>query len=218
MFRQVFFAPALERKKVCGILSKLHEVTTMDEKTLFEIIDFYYPVEDDLRKTLLKHSCQVKEKALELAGKTDIPLNREVLAAGAMLHDIGIKLCHAPGIFCCGELHYLRHGVEGAGLLRAYGAAHAMDLEPFALICERHTGSGLTTEDIISQKLPLPEQDFLPLTPEEKMVCLADKFFSKSGDMEEKSFEKVRRSMAKFGDASLARFDNLWAFFNFRSV
>ena len=93
-----------------------------------------------------------------------------------------------------------------------------MDLEPFALICERHTGSGLTTADIISQKLPLPEQDFLPLTPEEKMVCLADKFFSKSGDMEEKSFEKVRRSMAKFGDASLARFDNLWAFFNFRSV
>ena len=93
-----------------------------------------------------------------------------------------------------------------------------MDLEGFALICERHTGSGLTVEDIISQKLPLPEQDFLPQTPEEKMVCLADKFFSKSGDMEEKSFEKVRRSMAKFGEESLKRFDGLWAFFNFRSV
>jgi uncharacterized protein len=50
------------------------------------------------------------------------------------------------------------------------------------------------------------------------MVCLADKFFSKSGDMEEKSFEKVRRSMAKFGEESLKRFDGLWAFFNFRSV
>ena len=190
----------------------------MDEKRVFEIISCYYPADDDLRRTLIKHSCQVRDKALELAEKTDIPLDKEFLAAGAMLHDIGIKLCHAPGIFCQGELHYLRHGIEGAQLLRSYGAAFGMDLEGFALICERHTGSGLTVEDIISQKLPLPEQDFLPQTPEEKMVCLADKFFSKSGDMEEKSFEKVRRSMAKFGEESLKRFDGLWAFFNFRSV
>lgn len=190
----------------------------MDEKKVFEIIDFYYPVEDDLRKTLIKHSCQVKDKALELAERTDVPLNRELLGAGAMLHDIGIKLCHAPGIFCCGGLHYLRHGLEGARLLREYGAAHGMELESFALICERHTGSGLTAAEITKQNMPLPEQDFLPVTPEEKMVCLADKFFSKSGDMQEKSFEAVRRSMAKFGRDSLDRFDTLWSFFSFRSV
>ena len=46
-------------------------------------------------------------------------------------------------------------------------------------------------------------------TIEEKIVCLADKFFSKSGDMEEKSMEKIRKSMLKFGEASLNRFDRL---------
>ena len=189
----------------------------MNEKEIAAVIDFFYPEEDDLKRTLLKHSCQVKEKALELAAHTDVPLDLELLRGGAMLHDIGIRKCHAPGIFCTGELHYLRHGIEGAAMLREYGKKHNLVPEPFARICERHTGSGLTAAEIISQKLPLPERDFMPLTPEEKIVCLADKFFSKSGDMKEKSFEAVQRSMAKFGADSLARFNAMWAFFTFRS-
>ena len=190
----------------------------MDEKKAIEIIDSFYPEDDELKRTLLKHSRQVKDKTLELAGKTDIPMNFELLAAGAMLHDIGIRACHAPGIFCRGELHYLRHGMAGAEMLREYGKTHNVDLEAFALICERHTGSGLTAADIAAQQLPLPLRDFLPLSAEEKLVCLADKFFSKSGDMEEKKFEAVRRSMAKFGTESLERFDRMWDFFSFRSV
>lgn len=186
----------------------------MLEKEIFRIIDFFYPEEGDLKETLLKHSLQVKEKALEIAAHSSVTLDREVLVAGSLLHDIGIVKCSAPEIFCTGTLHYLRHGIEGAAMLRAYGAQHNMDLEKFALICERHTGSGLTAGDIAAQKLPLPAEDFLPVTPEEKLVCLADKFFSKSGDMKEKSFEKVQRSMAKFGEESLARFNAMWAFFN----
>ena len=193
-----------------------YEVMKMDEKQLFEIIDFFYPVEDDLKKTLLKHSIQVRDKALELAGKTSLALDREIVSAGAMLHDIGIKLCHAPGIYCYGELHYLRHGIAGAEMLRSYGRENHVDLEAFAGICERHTGSGLTAAEIKAQGLPLPETDLIPLTPEEKLVCLADKFFSKSGTMEEKKFEAVRRSMAKFGTESRDRFDSMWAYFTFR--
>ena len=189
----------------------------MDEKTVLEIIDFFYPAEDDLKRTLLKHSCQVREKALELAAATDVALDLEVVGAGAMLHDIGIKLCHAPDIYCVGELPYLRHGIAGAELLRNYGAERGMALEIFARICERHTGSGLTAFEIKSRQLPLPERDFMPETPEEKIICLADKFFSKSGDMKEKAFEKVQRSMAKFGSDSLERFNVLWSFFTFRS-
>ena len=92
----------------------------------------------------------------------------------------------------------------------AHGRAeHGLDLEKYARICERHTGSGLAAAEIRAQKLPLPERDYLPETPEEALVCLADKFFSKSGDMEEKPLKKIRRSLAKFGDATLARFDEL---------
>jgi uncharacterized protein len=190
----------------------------MNEKEIFAVIDFFYPREDELKKTLLKHSLQVRDKAFELASRTAVSVDMDTVNAGALLHDIGIKVCHAPGIFCYGELHYLRHGIEGAEMLRLYGKDKQIDLEAAARICERHTGSGLTALEITTQNLPLPPQDLLPETAEEKLVCLADKFFSKSGNMEEKTFEAVRRSMAKFGQESLDRFEKMWDFFSFRSV
>ena len=180
-----------------------------------KIVDFFYPDDDALRRKLLKHSIQVFRKAVALANETDVPLDCSVLEMGAMLHDVGIRLCDATGICCHGDQPYLRHGVAGAEMLREYGGTHGVDLETFARICERHTGSGLTAREIAEQHLPLPERDFLPETPEEKLICLADKFFSKSGNMEEKPFEKVRRSMEKFGPGPLARFDALIDFFGF---
>ncbi len=81
-------------------------------------------------------------------------------------------------------------------------------------MCERHTGSGLTVEDIERQKLPLPHRDMLPISLEEKLVCYADKFFSKSGDIErEKSLEKVIESMRRHGEDTLNRFLELHALF-----
>lgn len=180
-----------------------------------EIIGFFYPEEDELRAKLLKHSRQVCRKALELARRTCVPLDLTVVETGAMLHDVGIRRCDATGICCHGDQPYLCHGLIGAEMLREYGRTHGLDLEPFARICERHTGSGLTAQEISEQHLPLPARDFLPETPEEKLICLADKFFSKSGNMEEKPFAKVRRSMEKFGPGPLARFDALIDFFGF---
>ena len=55
----------------------------------------------------------------------------------------------------------------------------------------------------------MPERDWLPETPEERLICLADKFFSKSGEGEEKPLPVVRRSLEKFGAETLARFDAL---------
>ncbi|MBQ7207833.1 MAG: HD domain-containing protein [Lentisphaeria bacterium] len=174
-----------------------------------KIIGAFYRGEPELCRLLLKHSLQVREKAFQIMERSKLPCGRETVSAGALLHDIGIIRCHAPGILCFGELPYISHGTAGAEMLRAYGAEKGMDLEVFARICERHTGSGLTEEDIVKQHLPLPCRDLLPETDEESLICLADKFFSKSGKMEEKSFPAVRRSLEKFGEASLARFDAL---------
>ena len=171
------------------------------------VIGVFYAKEPALCRLLLKHSLQVRGKAFQIMARSDLALDREAVSAGALLHDLGIVRCHAPGILCFGELPYISHGVAGAEMLRAYGSENGLDCEAFARICERHTGSGLTAEDIRSQHLPLPVRDFVPETDEEVLICLADKFFSKSGGMEEKSFSSARRSMAKFGDASLARFD-----------
>ena len=67
----------------------------------------------------------------------------------------------------------------------------------------------MTAEEIRKGGLPLSEQDFLPETPEEKVICLADKFFSKSGKQKEKDLETVIRSMKKFGSQPNDRFEAL---------
>jgi len=170
-----------------------------------EIISRFYPDDTPLRRLLIRHSGQVRDKALELLEMSDLPADRDIVSGGAMLHDIGIGSCHAPGIFCTGTEPYILHGVIGARLLRGCGP----QWEPFARICERHTGAGITAEEAAAQKLPLPPGDYLPETTEEKLICLADKFYSKSGDMREKSLPDIRRSLAKFGPQTLERFDTL---------
>ena len=72
-------------------------------------------------------------------------------------------------------------------------------------MAERHTGAGLTVDDIDSQQLPLPRIDLLPETQLERLICYADKFYSKSGDMQEKTIESVRRSMQRHGQATYER-------------
>lgn len=181
---------------------------------VFKIIDFFYNDQPELKKVLLKHSEQVGRKALQILEKSSCTLDKNEVMNGALLHDIGIFKCHAPSILCNGEANYIAHGIIGAELLRQYGRENNIDLEIYARIAERHTGSGLTKEDIENQNLPLPHQDFLPETQLEKLICLADKFFSKSGDMQEKNIESVHRSMAKFGAESLRRFDELMKIFS----
>ena len=181
---------------------------------MIQIIDFFYPENNSLKKTLISHSESVCRKALEIAENSGIALDLQLVQEGAMLHDIGIFKCNAPGIFCNGAAPYISHGIIGGKLLREYGAVHGIDLEKHAGICENHTGSGLSTDDIKRGRLPLPERDFLPVTPEEKLVCLADKFFSKSHPEHEKNIEEIRSSMKKFHPDTLARFDELCRFFH----
>ena len=176
---------------------------------MMQLIDHFYPEDNDLKRTLIRHSEDVRRKALEIASNCGFDLDLELVSDGAMLHDIGIFKCHAPDIYCNGSAPYITHGIIGGKLLRQYAAENGLDLEKYALICERHTGSGLSIEDICAQRLPLPEKDFLPETLEEKLICLADKFFSKSGSGEEKSLEQVRRSFSRFSPSAQERFEEL---------
>ncbi|MDE6027765.1 MAG: HDIG domain-containing protein [Muribaculaceae bacterium] len=174
----------------------------------YKIIDKYY-ADGPLRNILLIHSELVRAKAIEAAKKSGCKFDEEFIINGAMLHDIGIFLCDAPEIECFGNLPYICHGMEGGKILRKEGWPE------LARFCERHTGAGLTAENIVSQGLPLPHTDFLPETIEEKAVCYADKFYSKSGDItKEKSLEKVIASMSRHGEDSLSRFMEMHRLFN----
>lgn len=180
------------------------------------IIDKYYGENTPLRRILLLHSEMVARKALQIIEEKNLPLDRQFVHDVAMLHDIGIVNCDAAGIECHGNEPYIRHGLCGGRLLRDIAEEmhlSADDIEPYARVCERHTGAGLTATDIEKQSLPLPKQDFLPETMEEQLICYADKFFSKTRLTEEKTYDKVLRSMQKFGNESVERFLELHRLF-----
>ena len=161
----------------------------------------YKKRKSSLKTILLRHSRAVADRALMIAeAHPEMNLDRQFVEEAAMLHDIGIFLCDAPGIACYGTYPYICHGWLGAELLRKEGyPLHAR-------ICERHTGAGLTKKDISGRNLPLPNQDFLPETLTEQLICYADKFYSKSHLDVEKTYEQAERSLAKFGEEGVVRF------------
>ena len=167
-----------------------------------EIIDRYYKDNTDLRGILIRHGEDVARKALDVAQRhPSLGADRGFVLEAAMLHDIGIFKTNAPGIHCFGSEPYLNHGILGADLLRNEG------LPRHALVCERHTGAGLTKKEIIVQRLPLPPVDFMPVSLEEQVICFADCFFSKTKPDKEKSVESIRKKMKKYGSRSLKQFD-----------
>ena len=166
-----------------------------------EIIDKFYPEENDCKRTLIKHSRMVADFALEIADKhPELALDRNFIEEAAMLHDIGIFRCNAPSIDCHGKADYICHGYLGAELMRAEGYPR------HALVCERHTGTGLSMEMIELMKWPIPHRDMLPVSLEEQLICFADKFYSKTKLGKEKSIDKIRISLSRYGSDTAARF------------
>ena len=165
------------------------------------IIDKYYPADDALRRVLLQHSRQVADRCLLIVKKhRDLPVDVQFLEEAAMLHDIGIFRCDAPGIHCHGTEPYIRHGLLGGELLRQEGYPR------HARVSERHTGTGLTRKQIESQQLPLPPKDFVPETLEEQIVCYADKFYSKSHPDRVLTVAEAAQSLEKFGYDGVLQF------------
>lgn len=174
------------------------------------IIDRYYPEDSLLRVIYMRHCRAVAALALEIAERHGgLGLDRADIEGAAMLHDVGIFLTDAPSIECRGTAPYICHGYLGADLLRSIGAP-----EEWARVAERHTGAGITDADIAAQALPLPAgRDYMPHTRLERLICYADKFYSKSGSMERKPLERVIASMERISGSTLERFMQLHAEF-----
>lgn len=175
----------------------------------YELIIYkYYKDNPELLSILMKHSKAVADKALAIAdAHPELCLDRQFLLEAAMVHDIGIIKTDAPDIECFGDEPYIRHGVLGAEMMRAEGYLR------HARVCERHTGAGLSLKEIEEQGLPLPHVDLLPETLEEKVICYADKFFSKIKLDREKTLEQAERSVAKHGGEGLRRFKEMEGLF-----
>lgn len=165
-----------------------------------KLLKKYYTNNKEGYKILLTHSQSVTRKALEMTQKhPELNLDLQFIKEAAMLHDIGIYQTNAPDLYCFGTQPYICHGILGAAILRDE------KLEKHALVCERHTGTGIGIEEIKNQQLPLPLKDYSPQSLEEQLICFADKFFSKTHLDKERTMEQVYRSLEKFGKKGIEK-------------
>ena len=124
-------------------------------------------------------------------------LDMALVRAGCLLHDIGVYRLGPDD-------HYVRHGVLGSALLAEAGVP-----ETLRRFCAHHTGVGITRDDVLEQRLPLPPGDYLAETPEEELVMYADKFHSKSTPPRFLTAATFAQRAGRFGPEKVRRFASL---------
>jgi uncharacterized protein len=168
------------------------------------IAEFYEPGTKSYQ-ILVKHGRQVTDKAVEAAlCVSHLEPNLNFIKEAAMLHDIGIYETNTPELGCTGKHPYVCHGYLGRKILDDIG------LPIHGLVCERHVGVGISSEEIRRYHLPLPQRDMVPISIEEQIICYADKFYSKNGktDGDEKSVEDILNALCRYGPEKTARFQS----------
>jgi len=173
----------------------------MERVDYFRIIHKYIAPDTPLYPIYIIHCQLVTNKALTIARKLKLSdESQQFIEEAAMLHDIGIFRTHAPDIFCSGDLPYVCHVLEGRKILEAEG------LPRHAQVAESHIGVGVTQTDIVEQNLPFPPRNIFPATVEEQVISYADFFYSKNPEKlwQEKSLDKIRKSVAKRGKKKAA--------------
>lgn len=128
--------------------------------------------EEGCNESVIKHSISVFGLSLYIASRialNNYKINFDLLAEGALLHDIGRS-----------KTHSVKHGYIGAEIIRRKGLG-----EKLALIVERHVGAGITADE--AKRIGLPEKNYIPETIEEKIICYADKlvFSNRIGTVKE---------------------------------
>src|ERR1700677_3995780 len=134
-------------------------------------------------------------------------LDLNLARAGSLLHDVGVyRLYDDAGHL--DRANYIRHGILGFELLRGEGFP-----EEICRFASHHTGVGLTRDDVIAQRLPLPPADYLADTGEERLVMYADKFHSKKTPPVLLTASAYAASVRRFGAEKVAAFQAMRAAF-----
>lgn len=110
------------------------------------------------RRRVIVHCCTVNAVAQEML--TRIDADRDLVTAGALLHDIGRSVDHS-----------IMHAYIGSQIVAAHGLPQEL-----VDIVRKHTGAGLDEQD--AESMGLPPADYMPSTVEEKIVAHADNMVS----------------------------------------
>ncbi len=122
---------------------------------------------------IIQHCIAVSHFAVKIATKIQakgVTVDLALVEIGGLLHDIGRS-----------KTHNVQHAFLGSQIVASFNLS-----ESLIKIVERHTGSGISSEEAV--KLGLPNRDFIPQTLEEKIVSYSDKLID--GD-EEMSFKEA---------------------------
>ncbi len=109
---------------------------------------------------IVAHCITVSQTAMSIAERARVAVDRELRRLGGLFHDIGRSRTHGIG-----------HAIAGAEIGSQLGFSSQL-----INIIERHIGAGITAPE--AERLGLPKKDYLPLTPEEKIVSYADNLVS----------------------------------------
>lgn len=138
----------------------------------------------------IDHSVKVAHKALELARRTLVDLDMELVGRGALFHDLGKS-----------KTHDIIHGQIGAEMGRGLGLPPAV-----IAIMEKHIRGGLTSAE--ATELGLPVKDYTLHRLEERIVIYADRLVDiitdgivslQSEAEAESRFEEILQAIPKYG-------------------
>ncbi|PID32138.1 phosphohydrolase [Candidatus Saccharibacteria bacterium] len=163
-----------------------------------------YAPADSVFESVFTHCKIVSDIAVQLAKKSGVHVDIELVKAGCLLHDIGVYALFDENGAEIDAGKYITHGVRGEEILRNEGFA-----EQYCRFASHHTGAGITKEQIRQNNLPLPLSDYLAETPEEELVMYADKFHSKTKPPMFNSHKFYTNYSARFGTEAESRFANL---------
>ena len=117
-------------------------------------------LENQCSAKVINHCKAVTKLALETANalkERGLKIDSELVEVGALLHDIGRS-----------KTHTVHHAAVGAEIAKSAGLPDSV-----ISIIKRHVGGGITASE--AKKLGWPEDVYVPITLEEKIVSYADK-------------------------------------------
>jgi tRNA (cytidine56-2'-O)-methyltransferase len=172
-------------------------VPSKERKIIIDMLEGYLGDEEcgrilkgaGCQEDIIKHSESVARIAVKIAKLCEADV--DLVRTAAMLHDIGRSKTHGP-----------EHGYEGAVILRELSFP-----EKIVSIVERHVGGGLDSDE--AEMLGLPRKDRIPISLEEKIVCIADKLIE---DNERVSIEREVGKLKEKGlDGAAKRVEILYS-------
>jgi uncharacterized protein len=122
-------------------------------------------IEKGCSPRVVRHCKAVADLAVEMTQTLQdkgISVNARLVETGALLHDVGRS-----------KTQTVDHLIAGVEIARTAGLPDSV-----VSIIRCHVGGGVTSEDAV--KLGWPDDNYIPATLEEKIVCYADKLIEGS--------------------------------------